>query len=270
MLPPRKFFCAKPKEPEWLHNYRTIYPDAEYIVQRGRGDSEETAKTEALAQIARFFRTTVNANLQTSIKSEPKDGGTAEVTSVVNDVSVLSEVRLFVVEYTDPYYFKKEKKWYCAAFINREKAWIQYRPDVEGAKAELYAMMKNAENEGDPFSKAASYGAAFRSGKKFLEKLEYARILDSAKEEEYASDRKTVSGIPSLIFAEKEKCSLNFSVKGDYGNIISSALTKTLSENGFRTAKSFLFQTFLPSKELWRLYNRLRFKYAIVKIVRIR
>ena len=164
------------------------------------------------------------------------------------------------MEYTDPYYFKKEKKWYCAAFINREKAWIQYRPEVEGAKAELYAMMKNAENEGDPFSKAASYGAAFRSGKKFLEKLEYARILDSAKEEEYASDRKTVSGIPSLIFA----------VKGDYGNIISSALTKTLSENGFRTAKSFLFQTFLPSKELWRLYNRLRFKYAIVKIVRIR
>lgn len=59
-------------------------------MQRGRGDSEETAKTEALAQIARFFRTTVNANLQTSIKSEPKDGGTAEVTSVVNDVSVLS------------------------------------------------------------------------------------------------------------------------------------------------------------------------------------
>lgn len=232
-------FCAKPKEPEWLHNYRTVYPDSEYIVQRGRADTEETAKTEALAQIARYFKTSVNANLKTSVQSVTTNGTVVdESTFVVNDVDVISQVDLFAVEYTDPYYVKKEKKWYCAAFINREKAWIQYRPAVEGAKSDFYAMKKNAEREADPFSKATAYGAAFRSGKKFLEKLEYARILNAQKEAEYAPDRESVNEIPSRIAAEKAKCSLYLNVKGDYGNIISSALTKTFSESGLSAAKS--------------------------------
>ncbi len=231
-------FCAKPKEPEWLHNYRTVYPDSEYIVQRGRADTEETAKTEALAQIARYFKTSVNARLKTSVQSVTTTGTVDESTFVVNDVDVISQVDLFAVEYTDPYYVKKEKKWYCAAFINREKAWIQYRPAVEGAKSDFYAMKKNAEREADPFSKATAYGAALRSGKKFLEKLEYARILNAQKEAEYAPDRESVNEVPSRISAEKAKCSLYLNVKGDYGNIISSALTKTFSESGLSTAKS--------------------------------
>ena len=136
------------------------------------------------------------------------------------------------------FYVKKEKKWYCAAFINREQAWIQYRPAVEGAKSDFYAMKKNAEREADPFSKAAACGAALRSGKKFLEKLEYARILNAQKEAEYAPDRESVHEVPSRIAAEKAKCSLYLNVKGDYGNIISSALTNTFSESGLSAAKS--------------------------------
>ena len=71
-------FCAKPKEPEWIHNYRTVYPDSEYIVQRGRADTEETAQTEALAQIARYFKTSVNARLKTSIQSVTTTGSVDE------------------------------------------------------------------------------------------------------------------------------------------------------------------------------------------------
>lgn len=231
-------FCAKSKEPDWLHNYRAVYPDSEYIVQRGRADTEDTAKTEALAQIARYFKTSVSARLKTSVQSVATNGSVDESTFVVNDVDVISQVDLFAVEYTDPYYVKKEKKWYCAAFINREKAWIQYRPAVEGAKSDFYAMKRNAEREADPFSKAAACGAVLRSGKKFLEKLEYARILNAQKEAKYAQDRESVHEVPSRIAAEKAKCSLYLNVKGDFGNIISSALTKTFSESGLSAAKS--------------------------------
>ena len=61
------FVFAKSSVPDWFQNYKTVYPDKDYIAQRGSGDSEETAKTDALAQIARYFQTQVNANLTTSI-----------------------------------------------------------------------------------------------------------------------------------------------------------------------------------------------------------
>lgn len=209
------FLSAKPKEPDWFKDYRTVYPDSQYIAQRGRADNEQTARTEAVAQIARYFQTSVNANLKTSIQSLTSGEKITETTSVVNDVDVMSQVDLFAVEYTDPYYFKKEKKWYCVAFIEREKAWEQYKPTVENAKNEFYALCKNAEKESDSFTKCSLYGKAWQSGKNFLEKLEYARILNSKKEAAYSDDRKAVSEVPALISGEQEKCTVYLNIKGD-------------------------------------------------------
>ena len=232
--------CASTSEtaPDWVANYRAIYPDSEYIVQRGRADTEETSRTEAIAQIARYFQTSVNANLKTSIQSVSSGQNVDETTTVVNDVDVMSQVNLFAVEYTDPYYNKKEKKWYCVAYINRENAWVQYKPTVEEAKSEFYAMCRNAEKESDSFSKCTAYGKAWKSGVKFLEKLEYARILNPKKEAAYSGDRTAVSEIPSLISQEQQNCRIFLSVNGDYGNIITSAVTETFSKNGFMISKS--------------------------------
>lgn len=231
-------FAKSSKMPDWVTDYRTIYPDSEYIVQRGRADTEETSRTEAIAQIARYFQTSVNANLKTRIQSVSRGQNVNEITTVVNDVDVMSQVDLFVTECTDPYYNKKEKKWYCLAYINRENAWIQYSPTVDGAKSEFYAMYKNAEKETDPFSKCIAYGKAWKSGIQFLEKLEYARILNPKKEAAYSTDRTAVSEIPSLILQEQQNCRIYLSVSGDYGNIISSVITEVFSKNGFMISKS--------------------------------
>ncbi|MBQ9207431.1 MAG: LPP20 family lipoprotein [Treponema sp.] len=218
--------------PAWFPDHRTAFPDSEYIAQRGRADTEETARTEAVAQIARYFKTSVNANLKTSIQSVTSGETMSETTSVVNDVDVMSQVELFAVEYTDPYYFKKEKKWYCVAYIEREKAWQQYKPTVENAKSEFYAMRRNSEGESDPFSKAVAYGKAWQSGKKFLEKLEYARILNPQKEGAYADDRRAVSEVPSLISAEQERCTVYLAVNGDPISIYPSLDLKIIGKGG--------------------------------------
>lgn len=229
---------AKNITPEWVNNYRTLYPDSEYIAQRGRADTEETSKTEAIAQISRYFQTTVNANLQTSMQSYSNGKTVEEKIEVINDVDVMSQVSLFAVEYTDSYYNKKEKKWYCLAYINRENAWQQYQPLVDGAKAEFYALCRNAEKEEDILTKCSAYVKAWNSGKKFLEKLEYARLLSSKKEAAYAVDRQALSEIPGIISEQLNSSSVYLEVQGDYGNIISSALTDVLSKNGLTVSKN--------------------------------
>lgn len=229
---------AKNITPDWVANYRTLYPDSEYIAQRGRADTEETSKTEAIAQISRYFQTTVNANLQTSIQSYSNGNEVSEKVEVINEVDVMSQVSLFAVECTDPYYNKKEKKWYCLAYINRETAWNQYQPVVEGAKTEFYKLCRNAEKEEDTLTKCTAYVKAWNSGKKFLEKLEYARLLSSKKESAYAGDRHALSEIPGLISEQLDSCSVYLDVKGDYNNLVSSALTEVLSKNGLAVSKN--------------------------------
>ena len=55
---------AKPSPmPEWVQNYSSVYPDSEYLCQRGSGKSAEEAKTDATGALARYFQMYVSANL---------------------------------------------------------------------------------------------------------------------------------------------------------------------------------------------------------------
>lgn len=238
------FLCAsfsifsKPNEPDWFKDYRAVYPDSKYIAQRGKGESAETAKTDAVAQIAWYFKTSVNASLKTSVQSVTNGESVSETASIANDIDLTSQVDLFAVECADPYYFKKDKKWHCVAYIEREKAWEQFKPTVENARTEFFLIYKKAAAEMDSLEKCAMYGKSWKSGKIFLEKLEYARILDSKKEAAYSDDRKTVSEIPALVAVELEKCSVCLLVSGDWGSIIATSLARALSKSGFKLVKN--------------------------------
>ena len=224
--------------PEWVTNHRGAYPDAEYLAQRGSGKTAEAAQTDATAQIARYFQTNVSANLSTTMQSITGAGKVDESTTVVDEVRVSSEVSLFALEHTEPYYYKKEKKWYCVAYIRRDAAWRQYAPVVDGAKAEFQALYDNAVRESEPFIRCGLYKAAWESGKNFLERLEYARILSPAGEAAYMGDRQTVSRIPALVQGERERCAVHLTVSGDHGGIIETALRGALARSGMRAASS--------------------------------
>lgn len=101
--------CKKAAMPEWVQNYRTVFPASEYLAQRGSGDSAEKARTDATAALSRYFKTSVNANLSTTMTSVTAANSAEEKTLVVDDVNVQSEVELFALEYTEPFYYKAEK-----------------------------------------------------------------------------------------------------------------------------------------------------------------
>lgn len=104
------FVFAKPAPmPEWVQNYRKVYPASEYLVQRGSGDTAEKAKTDATAALSRYFQTNVNANLSTTMSSVTSGDSIDEKTVVVDEVNVQSQVDFFGLEYTEPYFIKSEK-----------------------------------------------------------------------------------------------------------------------------------------------------------------
>lgn len=224
---------AKPNIPDWLQDYKSVYPNSKYIAQRGSGDSAEKSKTDAISQIARYFQTSVNANLTTTLSSVANQNQIQESTKVVDEVQVASEISLFAVETTEPFYFKKDKKWYCVAFIDREAAWNQYEPQIQDAKSAFMGFYEKAENESEPFYKIEFYESAQGETENLLEKLEYGRILNPEEEKKYSVDREKVASIPAKIVQEKQNIKVSVNVVGDYSNIIKSALISTFSESGF-------------------------------------
>ena len=88
-------FANPSKMPDWVQNYRKVYPDSEYLCQRGSGKSAEEAKTDATGALARYFQMNVSANLSTTMTSISSGTEIQEKTSIINDVQVMSQVELF-------------------------------------------------------------------------------------------------------------------------------------------------------------------------------
>ena len=242
---------AKPSPmPDWVQNYRSIYPDSEYLCQRGSGKSAEEAKTDATGALARYFQMNVSANLSTTMTSISSGTEIQEETAIINDVQVMSQVDFFGLEYTEPYYLKKEKKWYCVAFINRENAWIQYKPQIEIAKKSFEGLLKNAEKENDNFSKLKALKTAWQKGKDLIEKLEYGRLISPTREVEYSSSRDKFSEIPVIFEETKSKCKTYIRVQGDYNRIFTTGISTVLSECGFDVVKNNDESTYIAEVEI--------------------
>lgn len=235
LLLPFSLFCfAKPApEPEWFRNIRQVYPNSTYLAQRGSGDSAEKARTDAASQLARYFQTTVSANLSTTMSSITSGTNIEEETRVVDEVNVTSEVEFIGLEFTESYYYKPEKKWYAVAYFERNEAWIQFRPRIEAERAKFNAYVKKAESEEDPFTRISLYKSAWNASGDFIERLEYGRIINPGEEEKYSADRDAVSELPSKIEKEKRNLTLAVKVSGDYGNIIENAVRSGLEKLGF-------------------------------------
>ena len=224
--------------PEWVTSHRTVYPDGEYLAQRGSGNFSEAAQTDAMSQIARYFKTSVNANLSTTMQSISSGASVDERLTVVDDVRVSSEVSLFALECTVPYYHKKEKRWYCVAYIRRAEVWKQYKPQIDGALKTFIGQYESAVGEADPFMRISKCKTAWDAGGTLLEKLEYGRIISPKDEAAYSGDRDKIAQIPVMAEAAKKECTVFVDAPDDYNRTLTQAVSTALSTCGLTVAKT--------------------------------
>ena len=105
--------------PDWLANYRVVYPASEYIAQRGSGVSKESAQNDAISKLARYVKTSVSSNMSSFVQTVTNGTSVEETFKDIDETTVSSQAELFALETTIPYYNASDKTWYCVAYIYR-------------------------------------------------------------------------------------------------------------------------------------------------------
>ena len=195
----------------------------------GTAKDKEKSKTEALAAISRYLKTTVESHLSTTFTSADNK----EKVSVIDETKISSDIELFGVQFTEPYYVKKEKKWCCVAFIDRAQAWVQYQPQIEQEKIKFYSFFNKTSDNPNLLARIDNYKAAWNVGYSFMEVLSFGRIINPTEEQKYKADRENIALIPQLLAATIEESSLYLDISSDYENLIKNVVSQQLSDYGF-------------------------------------
>ena len=233
---------AKDDRPDWVDGWRALYPDSAYIAQLGKATGKKAsaeAKTNAANTVAQYIRTTVQSEVSSSASfstESGKNGALSTSTKKENrqNITLSVDLALSSLEFTEPWYNKKEKAWYCLAYVSREKAWEQNRPSLQAARDRLFAFYDAAEKSAEPLYRMRLYAESTAHEDEFRGAYSFARLFSvPLTEQNYGADSEFVSGVRAKIAEEKGKSTFSLSVSGDVQGIIYNKLKDALSAEGY-------------------------------------
>jgi hypothetical protein len=237
--------CAAAPVPDWAaaaSAYRAVYPDSDFIVQRGRGATREAAEVSAAAEIARFFTSQISVSSGYSDIITQQNGEAAESSRTSAEAFVRSQIDLSGIRYAeDAFYNRAEKQWQTLAYIDRNEAWTVYEPRFKLQADAFEALYAAAENEGGRFRKVLRFSAAraYTRGRDFLEAEAFGQILNPQKmNASFGAIRAEIAAIPQKTDNAKRNAAVFIDCPGDFESLVANAFSRALSEEGFPVAKT--------------------------------
>ena len=241
------FYVQAVEKPDWVDSWRTIYPDAIYVAQLGKATGKNgalDAKNVAANTVAQYLNSKVESEINSFMQtSTGQDKNGKLVTSFERqnkqNITISVDLSLTSLLFTEPWYNKKEKTWYCVAYAEREKLWEQYVPTLQHERDKLFAFYRTAEESSEPIFRIKYYGASKEYEEDFFTAYSYARILSiPLTEKNFQNDAKLISSVRAKTEREKINCTFSINTQGDVNNTIYQSLKAALSEEGFTVKNS--------------------------------
>lgn len=221
-------------EPEWIVSKDSCFPKSEFISNQGTGLSALESKNNAISNLASYFNTNVKSIIQgdTVLQNDAENETKVERT-LKSSILTTTDLDLFALETTEPYFLKRENKWYCVAYINRQTAWLQYEPVMRNQRDRFYGVYDLAQNETEPLNKIKTLKQAEGMFEDFMSCFYKASVFSKElTEKKYGRDLSPGSSIPAQIQQQKNLCTMYLPADGissDY----SAELNKIFSNIGF-------------------------------------
>ena len=229
-------------QPDWVNNWRNIYSDEIYIAQLGKAYGKKNsseAKNVAANNVAQYIQTTIQSQTQSQSKfsTQSTEKGTLFTFVEKNnsqDITLSVDLALTSFEFTEPWYNKKEKVWYCVAYAQREKVWLQYQPKIQAVRDRLFAFYSAAEESDDPLYRMLVYMQAQNYETDFFTAYSFAQILSvPLTQKYYQKDAEEISKTAAKSQEEKNKCTFIIRVNNDTQDIVYQRINDVLSKEGF-------------------------------------
>jgi len=212
---------------------RQVFPDSEYLAQRGRGKTRADAETNAAAELSRFISSQVTANRGFQITINNAN----ETINTHDEAFVTSQINLFGIRYADDAYYRKDiREWRTVAWIERDEAWAVYSPQFRQQASSFIALFDAAEQEQNQFRRTLRFMAAdnYAKTETFESANLFGQILHPQKmNSEFESVRSRLSVIPARLESSRRNASVYIDCPVDFENLISNSFAARFSAMGF-------------------------------------
>ncbi len=227
-------FCATPK---WLDNLEAMYPSEEFLRTIGEGSTLKQAENEAITELSQSFNTKVKVVNQAikdynSIVTEEKTDISKKY-SFHQEAQISSKADLFCLKFSEPYFDKKQKRYFIVGYINKKNASKYYQHKIDDLMLQIKTIIDFAKKEHEPLYSILNFQKASKLTKIGSYYIDAAVIINPEDSEKYKEYAKLNSLIQGNVKAQRNRGTFMISCNDSRYNSVCVGISSILESSGF-------------------------------------
>ncbi len=145
--------------PDWVMNPKSIYPENQYLVSVGEGDTRRAAENTAAANLARIFEAHIESDERLLDQTHETTTSFERTTDFSADINILSSQTLFNIQHAEAWQDDKGRI-HAVAYLDRRETAAIYRDKINEQTALVHFLIAQSEQTQNLLKKYATLRAA--------------------------------------------------------------------------------------------------------------
>lgn len=222
--------------PKWLSSSEKVYPSARYLRAVGEGASLKQAQNAAVSALALSFNTKIKSRTEAMknmalIQKDNDEFFSAQSFSQV--VNVESDAEFLCSKFDEPYFDKKNQKFYAIAFIDRQEAFGIYKERITHLMNLIKKLYGQAASDSDTFRSVSACQKALSLSELAKLYIQNSSVLIPSESERYRDDYELMEKTAELLLQKRSHMSFSLVSNDSRCTPLENHLASLLEEKGF-------------------------------------
>jgi len=217
--------------PDWVANPKSVYPESQYLVAIGEGDTRRAAENSAAASLSRIFEAHIESDERLLDQSRETGKGFERTTDFSADINILSAQTLYNIQHAEAWQDGKGRV-HAVAYLDRRETAAIYRAKIDEQTTHVHFLLANAEQTDDLLKKYATLRAAIRHAAEARSLLHQLKIIHP-RSVPGATPGYTENNIRKALAETAKQIRAQIEVKGDDDRRITTVLEEQITRYGF-------------------------------------
>ncbi len=217
--------------PDWVANPKSVYPENEYLVAVGEGDTRRTAENTADANLSRIFEAHIESDERLFDQTHETNNTFERTTDFTTAINILSSQTLFNIQHAEAWKDGKGRV-HAVAYLDRRKTAAIYRDKIDEQTARVHFLVAQASSTDDLLKKYAALRAAARHAKENKVLLRQLQVIHSPSVPG-ATPGYTENKIRKALADTAKQIRVEIKVDGDDAHRMNTILEELVTRYGF-------------------------------------
>lgn len=218
-------------EPDWVRNPKSVYPEKEYLVAVGAGDTRGAAENAADANLARIFEAHIESDERMVDRISETTEDFTRTTDLTTDINILSSQTLINIQHAEAWRDDRGQ-YHAVAYLDRRDTAPIYRNRVDELAEQVTALIEYAEQDERLLGQYANYRAALHAARANALLLQQLKVIH-APSASAAAPHYSINEIQRAAVESAKKILVDIHIDGDHEDRMTACLQELITRYGF-------------------------------------